>query len=216
MKKNNWQLVLRIFLIVLMIGIGWYFSDKLPDKVPVHWNWQGEVDGFGSRGQGLWTIPIMTVVIMIIFWFVPQLDPKREKYKQFAGVWEMFQSMFLFFMIYVYFISLYAAVAAVDVGSWVMTGVGLLFVWLGNMMGKIRQNYFVGIKVPWTLNNEEVWNKTHRLGGWCFVIAGLLLTVNAWTKILVGPIFILAMTICLVVPIVYSYVIYKKIDLPKK
>lgn len=148
---------------------------------------------------------------MILFWFLPKFDPKREKYQQFADVWEIFQSSFVIFMLYVYAVSLYAAMAKIDVGGLVMLGIGLLFVLLGNYMGKIRQNYFVGIKLPWTLSNEEVWNRTHRVGGWCFVLAGILMVLGAYLKIVMGWLFVVAMVICLIVPIVYSYIIYKKI-----
>ncbi len=216
MRKLNWQVYLRLLVILLMVGVGFYFADKLPDRVPMHWNWQGEVDSYGSRVQGLWTIPIMTVGIMILFWFLPKFDPKREKYQQFADVWEIFQSSFVIFMLYVYVVSLYAAMAKIDVGGLVMLGIGLLFVLLGNYMGKIRQNYFVGIKLPWTLSNEEVWNRTHRVGGWCFVLAGILMVLGAYFKIVMGWLFVVAMVTCLIVPILYSYIIYKKIVPAKK
>lgn len=209
--KNNWQFWVRILLLLVMGGIGWYFADKLPDRVPMHWNFAGEADGFTNRTWGLLTVPLMSIGLLLLFWYLPKLDPKREKYKQFRESWEELQTYFMIFMVYTYAISLYAAVAKIDVGAWVMGGIGLLFVLLGNLLGKIRQNYFVGIKVPWTLNNEEVWNKTHRVGGWCFVLAGLIMMVNAGMKFMVGWVFGVAMVVCLVVPIVYSYVIYRRI-----
>lgn len=209
--RKNWHFWVRVLLVIAMGGIGWYFADKLPDRVPMHWNIAGEADGFGNKTQGLWTIPIMSIGILLLFWVLPMLDPKKDKYKQFQESWEELQTYFMIFMVYTYTIALYAAVAKIDVGAWVMGGIGLLFVLLGNLLGKIRQNYFVGIKVPWTLNNEEVWNKTHRVGGWCFVIAGIMMIINAWAQFMIGWVFGVAMGICLVVPIVYSYVIYKRI-----
>jgi len=78
-------------------------------------------------------------------------------------------------------------------------------------MGKLRQNYFIGYKLPWTLNNEEVWNKTHRLAGKCMMLAGLIFIINAWLKVLPLPVFIGAMIIMVIIPMIYSYVIFKKI-----
>lgn len=212
MKKNYWYFWLRVVLIMCMGVVGWYFSEKLPDLVPMHWNWVGEADGFGSKDQGLWTIPIVSLIILVLFWLLPMLDPKKQKYQQFGSVWEIIQTCFIGFMLYLYTIALYAAVNAIDVGAWVIGGMGVLFVILGNYMGKIRQNYFVGIKVPWTLNNEEVWNKTHRLGGWCFVIAGLIFIFQALLGWMNGWLFIFSISIVVILPIGYSYWLYKKLD----
>lgn len=213
MKNASWQFYFRLLLIVVMAGIGWFYYDKLPQSIPIHWNWKGEIDGYGSKDLHVWMFPLIIIVMMILFWFLPKLDPKKDKYEKFADVWEILQTVMVMFFVYVYFISLYAGLhQGLDVSSWVMGGMGVLFILMGNYLGKVRQNYFIGIKVPWTLNNEEVWNKTHRVGGWCFVVAGIMMLINAFVKFSVGWIFGLAMAIVLVLPILYSYVIYKRIE----
>ncbi len=200
------------FMLALMIVVGAYFYDKLPDQIPVHWNYAGEIDAYGPKTTHLFMIPAITLVMMILFVLLPKLDPKKDRYEKFADIYEIIQLAILGFMVYMYFITIAAALnPLVDVTFYVLFGVGVMFVLMGNYMGKIRQNYFVGIKTPWTLDNEEVWNKTHRLGGWCFVFSGLIFVLQAFTGVVDWWLFVTAILISVAVPIGYSYWLYKKI-----
>lgn len=103
--------------------------------------------------------------MVILFQFLPKMDPKRENYPKFEKTWEIFQFSLLIFFAYAYFITIFAALdPSLNVNKSIMLGIGALFVIIGNYMGKIRKNYFIGFRLPWTLDNEEAWNKTHRLG----------------------------------------------------
>lgn len=195
-----------------MAVAGWWLFDKLPDIVPVHWNYAGQPDGYGNKNMTVWLFPGLTFGCMLLFWYLPKIDPMKEKYQTFADVWELFQTVIIGFFAYMYFISLYGALHVdFNVSKWVIGGIGSMFVLMGNYMGKIRQNYFVGIKTPWTLSNEQVWNKTHRFGGWCFVIAGLLLLVSAVLGYFSLAIFIVSIVLAAIVPIIYSYWIFKQL-----
>jgi uncharacterized membrane protein len=117
-------------------------------------------------------------------------------YEKFSTTWEIMQYIFLLFFGYIFGVSIYAALhPAFDVAFAIMFGIGILFMILGNFMGKLRQNYFIGYKLPWTLNNEEVWNKTHRFAGKCMMFSGFIFVVNAWPRFYPLPVFIIAMII---------------------
>jgi uncharacterized membrane protein len=196
----------------LMIVFGLYFYSKLPDVIPVHWNFAGEADNFGSKTTHLIMMSLIVLGMMLLFKFLPKLDPKKAQYEKFDEVYELIQLLIVGFMSYVYLITILAGIdAKVNVSYAVMVGMGAMFIIMGNYMGKIRQNYFVGIKTPWTLDNEEVWNKTHRLGGWCFVIAGLLFILQAVSGFVFWELFIILFVILVALPIGYSYWLHKKI-----
>jgi uncharacterized membrane protein len=95
--------------------------------------------------------------------------------------------------------------------SALFAGMGVLFVVMGNLLGKVTRNFFVGIRTPWTLANEEVWNRTHRLGGKLFVVAGLVVVAAAFTGVSMWPVFI-AIGLAGLIPIVYSYVLYRRLE----
>ena len=117
------------------------------------------------------------------------------------------------FFAYLYFVTLYLALnLGKAIEPFIFGGIGVLFILIGNYLGKIRQNYFIGIKTPWTLNNEEVWNKTQRVGGWSFVISGLIIFAEVFLKWQVLPVMIFAVVFASLTPVIYSYVIYRKID----
>ncbi len=210
--KPNWWLIVKLVLIAKIVALSAWFYPLLPETVPIHWNAAGEIDGYGHKFWSVLLIPIMVIVLQGLFWVIPKIDPNREKYKQFVKAWQMFQIGFLIFMLYLHSVILYLIFHPQEsILPFMQIGLGVFFVLIGNYMGKIRQNYFFGIRTPWTLKNEEVWNKTHRLGGWCFVVAGLLFLVNTTFQWQVVLVFIVALFLAAVVPIVYSYVLYRKI-----
>ena len=203
--------VLKYVFVLLMLVAGVAAYRYLPEIIPTHWNFAGEADGFGPKATFVWLFPGIAIAVLILFWFLPKIDPKKDKYKKFAEVWEIMQAVLVGYFAYMYFVSLYAAVVLdVNVSAFVLVGVGVLFLILGNYMGKIRQNYFVGIKTPWTIENEDVWNKTHRFGGWCFVIAALIFVLQGLTGFVSIWLFGLAIVVAALLPILYSYWIFPR------
>ncbi len=209
-KYNGW---LKWVFLLAMVGGGVYFYNLLPDIVPIHWNIEGEVDNYANKNYSVVWIPIFTLVLMALFRVLPMVDPKKEKYEKFSDIYEIIQAAIIGFMAYLYYVTMFAALDTdLNVGMYVMFGIGVLFILMGNYLGKVRQNYFVGIKTPWTLDNEEVWNKTHRLGGWCFVISGLIFVAQAFVGVMSIWVFVLAILISTLVPIVYSYWLFNQIE----
>lgn len=207
------KLLVYKLLIVLVMTIIWiYVSPMLPDIVPVHWGFDGKPDRMWSKLMSLIMFPAISLLMVILFYFLPNLDPKKENYAKFWEIWEIFQFSILWFFAYIYFLSVFITLnPEYNMSKFMLFWLWALFLVLWNYMWKIRQNYFVGIKLSWTLANEEVWNKTHRFGWKMFMLAWILFMINAfflWQTLLISGLAIWAV---LIAPIVYSYMIYKKI-----
>ena len=208
---SEWPLWL---LIVAALVLGAVVYPQLPERVASHWNYKGEVDGYSSRCWGAFGIPLLTAGIYLGMLLIPLIDPRRQNYEKFAGAYRVIKAVLVIFMTGIHLVVVLNALGfRVPVDKAVMTGVSLLFLIIGNYMGQFRHNYFVGIRTPWTLANEEVWRKTHRLGGRLWVAAGILGLAGA---LLGGPVggLVLAAALALaaIVPIVYSYLEFRKLS----
>lgn len=208
--KKEFPILGIALLPLLYLGSVW---NSLPEKVPLHWNLEGEIDNWGSKYTliGLvFFMPIFTYIMMLV---VPKIDPKNRietmggKYDQFKFILVTFMSVLSMFIIYI------SKNQKLSSPSMILVLVGILFVFMGNYFKVIKPNYFIGIKTPWTLENEEVWKLTHLLAGKMWVIGGIAIVIGS----LIVPedinfyIFMSITAVISFVPIVYSYFIYKKL-----
>jgi len=204
--------VARIIIVALMFITGALLYSYLPDMIPTHWGFEGQPNQWSPKTWGTWLIPLMSLAFLILFPILPKLDPKKENYEKFKQPWGVIQTSLVAFMGYIYgvtmFVIFYPEYNAF-VGRAVVFGMGVLFVILGNYMGKVRQNYFVGLKTPWTLNDPEVWQKSQRLSGWAFVLCGLVAIIESIIWIATPYVFFVAFALTVIVPIAYSYLISK-------
>lgn len=208
--KRDWPAV-ALILASLVTGVLVY--PHLPEMVPSHWNVRGEVDGYSSKFWGAFGLPLMNAGIYLLMVLAPGFDPRRENYVRFQrAYWYMKLSLVVFFT------WLYAVILAnstgysIPVDKSVITAVGVLFIIIGNFMGQLRHNYFVGIKIPWTLASEEVWRKTHRFASWLWVLSGL---VMVFAGLLLGGrrglvVVIAAVGGAVFVPALYAYLLYRR------
>ncbi|HYR09473.1 MAG TPA: SdpI family protein [Longimicrobium sp.] len=185
---------------------------RLPNRVPSHWNLQGEVDGWMEKPLGPLMQPLIATVMLGLLWLLPRIDPRRANVERFAEDRRLLINLIILFMAVVQVATLGHALGwPVQVDRVIMASVGLLFVGLGNYLPRIRSNWFMGIRTPWTMDNERVWRATHRVGGRTFVGAGLVMALaallpepaRAWTT---GA----AIAVAVAVPLVYSYVAYRR------
>lgn len=204
--------ILPLFIIAVAFVLGFYFYSIFPEQVPVHWNVAGEVDRWGSKFEGAFLMPLIGLGMYLLFWLIPLIDPKKEKYLEFEKVYHIFRNLIILVLFGIYLIaSLNGLGKNIRVEVWIPLMIGVLFLILGNYMSKIKPNWFMGIRTPWTMSSEEVWNKTHRLGGKTFMLMGLWLIItpilpfNSLVWILIVPIGLMA-----VIPIVYSYILFKR------
>lgn len=186
-------------------------SPWLPERMPSHWNFQGQIDGYMNKPLGVWLFTILLAGMWVLFGVLPQWDPKKDKYRLFEKEWRIIQAGIMGFFVYLQMAVFYVVLnPGTELLPIMFVGLGGLFVLIGNYLSKVRQNYFIGIKVPWTLNDEDNWNKTHRYASWCFVLAGVATLAEAlffWyaPAVIFGSIMLAAG-----LPIVYSFLLYKK------
>jgi uncharacterized membrane protein len=172
MKKYGWSYL----LIALSVLIGVFAYPYLPDQMPMHWNINGEVDGYWDKQYAAFFPPLLMIVLMALFIFMPRIDPKKENYKKFSGSYTIFITiMNVFFLLLQSMTISHGLGVNIDISLVVNLGIGLLFIVLGNYLPRIKHNYFIGVRTPWTLANEKTWRKTHQLSGKLFVVAGILL-----------------------------------------
>lgn len=185
---------------------------SLPDRVPTHWNMAGEVDDWSGRMSGAWMIPIVLVAMWALLRLLPAIDPRGSNYVKFGGAFEAIIVSVMLFMLGVHVIILRAGLGYPVAAERVMpVGVGILLVVIGNLLPRARPNWFVGIRTPWTLSSDRVWEKTHRVGGRLFVIGGILiaaagLLASDWMHWVLGVVI----ATCSIVVVVYSYVEWRR------
>lgn len=209
MNKKTFFLTMTLSLISFLAMLIVY--PKLPDVVPTHFGVDGKADGYGQKSilLGLGMVP---AGLSLLFALMPRLDPKRksyEKHKKAYSIMSIFVTLFLIFCVW---ISVFAGLGhEMNINRLMPLLVAVLFLIIGNFMPQIRQNYFFGIKTPWTLANEYVWRKTHKFGGMVFVIMGILTGITVFLP--EGIQFFLYMGEILGgcgLVVLYSYLVYRK------
>lgn len=209
LKKDLWLIILMMgsFIGVLLV------LPSLPDRIPIHWNVNGQVDNYGSK-ESLILLGILPLALYLLFLVIPIIDPRKDNYEKHEKAYRMTKIGIILMMMAVAWITiLYTFGLISDVDKLVIVLVGLLFLVIGNYMRQIRSNFFFGIKNPWTLSNEEVWKKTHRLGGIAFIVTGGAMILGSFFSgtVAMGLMF-LGIAFILFVSTLYSYLIYRKVE----
>lgn len=217
-KPNVKTELLPIIIVLLTVASSFYFYTNFPERVPIHWNAAGEVDGYGSRTTGAFLFPAIIFGLYLMFLGLPYIDPRKARYDQFRRVYHVFKSLIIGFMALMYFIASFNVLGHdISVNTWIPLLVGVLFVFLGNYMSKIKPNWFMGIRTPWTLSSEEVWNKTHRVGGKIFMAGGVVLMLMNFIPINLRMSALLTVVMVMVFGTIgYSYFLYSKEEKEKK
>ena len=206
-KKNLKILIVTSITTLLHILVGVMLWNQLPQALPTHWNINGEVDGWSSKTFAVFAMPLILLALQWVVAFVTLSDPKKQNHSQKI-------ISLAFWLVPVLSIVLSTVTYVSAMGNTVLAEVafpvfiGLIYVIIGNYMPKCQQNYTIGIKLPWTLHNEENWNKTHRLAGWVWMIGGIIITVFGFLKFLwiIFPVtFVMAL-----LPVIYSFILHKK------
>ena len=201
----------------VLIGVGFLVSillyHRLPAQIPMHWNIAGEVNGYGSRFEGAFALPLLNVAILLLLVWLPAIDPRRKSYAQFKRFYRLFQWVMVIFLLGMQGLILAWALGyRLSVALYVKLALGFLFMVLGNYLGEVRPNWFMGIRTPWTLENEEVWVKTHHLAGPLMFGVGVLFLVLAFINhVFAFWLIIAGVMAAALVPVVYSYWLHQKI-----
>jgi uncharacterized membrane protein len=189
---------------------------RMPATVPTHWDMLGRPNGWSSRQWGAWVMPVVLLVMALLVRFLPGIDPRGSNYLKFSGAFEGIIISVMLFTLGLHVIILLAALGYPVAMERVMPlGIGVLFVVIGNLLPRARPNWFVGIRTPWTLSSDRVWEKTHRFGGKVFVATGILIVLGALLVPSVAHIVMFcAIASASASVLVYSYMEWKKETTP--
>ena len=189
-----------------------FIWNNLPETVPMHWNGKGEIDRYGSKNE-LWSMTAMLSGLgYFLFLIIPKIDPKGKLSKM-GNKLDNLRLMMALFMSALPMFIIYNVQQSESKPTLIFALIGLLFAGLGNYFKTIKPNYFIGIKTPWTLENEEVWKKTHLFGGKLWFAGGLLIFILSLIIPIVYSFYVL-MTVTVIIsiiPIIYSYIEFKKL-----
>jgi uncharacterized membrane protein len=207
------SLTISFVLIAIATAIGLILSPQFPDPMPSHWNAAGEIDGYMPKFWGIWLMPLMTLGITLILAFVPSIDPLKANIEKFRSFYNFFIVGFVIYMMYIYALTLAAAIGiSFNMSYMMLPAIGLLFFSLSFLIKNAKRNFFIGIRTPWTLSSDEVWDKTHALGAQAFRIGGLI----AMISILFGEhgiwLFLIACLLAAFIPVAYSYILWRKLQ----
>ncbi len=220
MKTENSQTNLNklwlfsAIVLLVMGGLSVWAWQQLPANasIPVHWGIAGTPDRYGSKLEGLFLLPVVTTGIALLFTIILYVDPLRQNIQRSNKAYSIMWVVLMLFMAILHTVTVLIALGwAINIGVVITVALGILFMVLGNYMGKIRRNYTFGIKTPWTLASDVVWDKTHRLGGKVFMLSGLLILLSALfagsaLQVLIMLSVILGATLLVVV---YSYLVWR-------
>jgi uncharacterized membrane protein len=203
-----WAAVLTLVTIAASIVI----YPKLPDRIPIHWNSSGQIDNWGDKSWAAFLLPAMMLGMLVLFRVLPWLSPRNFEIESFRPTYEYITFVIVLLMGFAYVITIRATLdSTVDVGRFLVAGVFFGLALIGNVLGKVERNFYIGIRTPWTLADDRVWHATHRLGGRVIAIGGalasLVVLATGWTKFSIG--LLLA---AIVIPVIYSLVYYKQLQ----
>jgi uncharacterized membrane protein len=209
MKLNRTQVVSALLVAAPFVFAALMYP-KLPEQMPMRWGPSGQPASFVSKPVGALFGPLLSVIISVVFLVLDRAATARASFATSQRTFDVLKVTFLAFTLLLTVVTQLAAAGASNAVNQYIPGlVGLLFVVLGNFMGKLTQNYFIGIRTPWTLSSKEVWFKTHRLAGRLFVVCGLVMVVASTVR---APIAIIlaAAAMAAVIPVVYSYLLHRR------
>ncbi len=208
MRKSE---LIVISIIFVSFILGGYLYPQMPEQVASHWNARGEVNGYMGRFWGVFLFPIILTGLFVLFMLIPRIDPLKENIEGFRSYYDGFIVMISLFLFYIFLLTiLWNMGTRFNMTLVLVPAIGVLYYYLGVMLENARQNWFIGIRTPWTLSSEVVWKKTHRLGAKLFKAAGVLALFGVFTErfaiyFMVGPVLFASLY-----TIIYSYTEYQK------
>jgi uncharacterized membrane protein len=202
----SWMLGVAVLLVTAIV------YQQLPETVPIHWDLNGNANGYGSRITVFLLPGILLLMNILLFSTLPWISPKRFKVDRFLKTYDFVMFLVIALIAYIHILILHASSAGtIDMGRALPGGFFLFFALIGNVMGRVRRNFWVGVRTPWTLANERVWNDTHRLAGRLFVLSGIisfLLTIGGIPIVI--PMILIG--IAATWAAIYSLVAYKRLE----
>ena len=210
-KENKKQIIASIIVMLLPMIAGLCMWQYMPDQMPIHWNGAGEVDKYSSKAFAIFGLTAILLVVHLLVVIGTAMDPKSKNVK--GKMLSIIYWICPVISVVVYGL-MYAVGFGVDISVevWIQVFVGIIFAVMGNWLPKCQPNYTIGIRIPWTLNSEFNWKKTHRMAGPLWVAGGFITIISGFLGQVGTIIFILVMILLVIIPIGYSYFLYKNVE----
>ena len=208
MRKSE---IVAIGIILFSFIIGIYLYPQMPEKMASHWNAKGEVDGYMPKFWGLFLMPIISLLIFLLFIAIPKIDPLKQNIEKFRKYYDGFVVLMIAYLFYIYLLTLlWNTGIRFNIVQPLVPAMSILFYYIGILVENAKRNWFIGIRTPWTLSSEKVWEKTHKIGGKLFKIAGIIAFIGIFFQDY--AIFFILIPIISVAfyTITYSYFEYQK------
>lgn len=197
--------VVALGIILLSFIIGIYFYNQMPEKMAIHWNVKGEVDSYASKFLGLFLIPVILLMIFLLFIAIPRIDPLKQNIEE-------FRKYYIGFLFYTYILTiLWNYGFRFSIAQLITPAFGILFYYCGILIENAKRNWFIGIRTPWTLSNEEVWNRTHRIGGRLFKLAGIISFAGIALQKYALFFVLVPVLLVSIYTVIYSYLEYQRV-----
>lgn len=204
--------ILQPLLVTAAVAASLGAWPRVPERAPVHWNLAGEIDRYGGRAEVLLLMPAMMVFLWLLLRFLPRIDPRRANFAKMEGTYEIVITLTLGVLLALHLALIAAALGhRVPMDRLAPALVGVMFVVLGNVLPRARPNWWFGVRTPWTMSNDRVWTRTHRVAGYTFIAAGIMLLVAAFvSSVAIKGVVLAGGLVAGLVPIVYSYVAWRQ------
>lgn len=210
--KSVRTLIVSAVFVAIAVGATIWLYPRLPAQVPVHWDMSGQANRYAPRfwGAAMWPLLIFGLAVLTVA--LPAISPRRFEIKPFADIYGALMLVIQGVMLVIGMTALLVGAGfALPLSTIVPLAVGVLLMVLGNYMGKLRKNFFIGIRTPWTLASDAVWERTHRLAGWVFVLAGMAMVIATLAHAMPGW-GLLVIVAVLLIPYVYSFFVYRALE----
>ncbi len=209
MKKS--EIIIIVGMVLLSFAVGIHFYPQMPEKMASHWNAQGQVDGYMSKFWGLFLMPFLSIGLLLLFILIPKIDPLKANIEIFRKYYDGFVVLVIMFHFYLYLLAVFWNLGIrFSMILFLTPALGILFFSCGILIENAKRNWFIGIRTPWTLSNEKVWEKTHKIGGKLFKIAGIIVLLGILFQSYAIFFILVPVLLVSVFTIVFSYFEYQR------
>lgn len=203
--------IISIIAFSFILAVSLYLTPCFPEKVASHWNIAGQVDGYLPKFWGLFLMPLLSLALFLLFILIPKIDPLKENIEKFRKYYNGFIVLIMLFFFYLYALTIAWNVGfRFNMGQFLVPAFAVLFYYTGILMENSKRNWFVGIRTPWTMHSDTVWEKTHKLGGKLFKATAIIAALGLFLPRYAFWLVIVSAVCASLIPIVYSYLEYQK------
>ena len=208
MKK---MLVAAFLIVIISFVIGIASYSYLPNELASHWGENGNVNGYVPKFWALFLLPMISVGMILLFYFLPKIDPLKKNYEKFRRYYDSFVFIIITFLFYIYILTiLWNFRIQFNMNIALIPALGFLFIYIGLILENIKRNWFIGIRTPWTISSDKVWDKTHKLGSKLFVITGIITIIGIFFDDFILYFILVPIIVSAIILIIYSYLEWRK------